>query len=254
MVRVLPVGPHRDQAVRLDPLLHCDECGSPANTRRSIQKRHGAAAYRLRRIRHRQWERYCDDVVVHCKTEQQARFVLGRITERLARCKLEVHPDKTRIVYCKDADRQSSAEHERFDYLGYTFRPRLSRSVKYDRFFVNFSPAVSDDAGKAMRGEIRNWKLHLRSDKALGDLARMFNTVVQGWINYYGRYYPSMLYPTLRNINRYLVRWARRKYRRLRIHKRRAYQFLVDVARREPNLFAHWRFGLRPGGWVMGAG
>jgi RNA-directed DNA polymerase len=201
-----------------------------------------------------EWERYCDDVVVHCKDEQQARYVLRRITERLARCKLEVHPEKTCIVYCKDADRQGSAEHERFDYLGYTFRPRLSRSKKFDRLFVNFSPAVSDDAGKAMRREIRSWKLHLRSDKALGDLARMFNAIVQGWINYYGRYYPSMLYPTLRHIDRYLVRWARRKYRRLRIHKRRAYSFLVDVARREPNLFAHWRFGLRPGGWVTGAG
>ncbi len=200
------------------------------------------------------WERYCDDVVVHCKSEQQAQYVLRAITERLASCKLELNPAKTCLVYCKDADRRESYEHERFDFLGYTFRPRLSRSKKHDKFFVNFSPAVSDEAGKAMRREIRSWQLHLRSDKALGDLARMFNAIVQGWINYYGRYYPSMLYPTLRNINRYLVRWARRKYRKLRIHGRRAYGFLVDVARREPNLFVHWRLGLRPGGRVMGAG
>jgi RNA-directed DNA polymerase len=200
------------------------------------------------------WERYCDDVVVHCKSEQQAEFVLSVITRRLACCKLDVNPAKTRIVYCKDENRRDSYEHERFDFLGYTFRPRLSRSTKHNKFFVNFSPAVSDDATKAMKREIRRWKLHLRSDKSLRDLARMFNAIVQGWINYYGRYYRSMLNPTLRNINRFLVRWARRKYKRLRIHYRRSCRFLAGVARREPDLFAHWRFGMRPDGWAMGAG
>jgi RNA-directed DNA polymerase len=185
------------------------------------------------------WERYCDDVIVHCRSEQQARFILNAITERLASCKLEVNPAKTRIVYCKDADRRGSHEHERFDFLGYTFRPRLARSTKHNRYFVNFSPAVSDDATKAMRREIRRWQLHLRSDKSLRDLARMFNIIVQGWINYYGRYYRSMLNPTLRNINRFLVGWARRKYKRLEIHYRQACRFLAGVARREPNLFTH---------------
>ena len=200
------------------------------------------------------WERYCDDVVVHCTSKQKAQTVLSGITERLASCKLEVNPMKTRIVYCKDSDRRGSHEHERFDFLGYTFRPRLSRSMKYDKTFVNFSPAVSDEATKAMRREIRRWKLHLRSDKTLRDLARMFNIVVQGWINYYGRYYPSMLRQMLRNINRFLVRWARRKYKRLTIHYRRACRLLASVARREPDLFAHWRFGVRPDGWATGAG
>jgi RNA-directed DNA polymerase len=200
------------------------------------------------------WERYCDDVIVHCKSKQQAQGILNAITERLASCKLEVNPTKTRIVYCKDAHRRGSHEHERFDFLGYTFRPRLSRSTKYDRYFVNFSPAVSDDATKAMQREIRRWQVHLRSDKSLRDLARMFNTIVQGWVNYYGRYYRSMLTPTLRNINRFLVRWARRKYKRLEIHYRQACRFLAGVARREPNLFAHWRCGIRPDGWATGAG
>ncbi len=211
-------------------------------------------AWMQRRYPRAEWERYCDDVVVHCKSEQQARYVLGVIRGRLAACKLTVNPAKTRIVYCKDDDRSGSAEHERFDFLGYTFRPRLSRSKKHDKVFVNFSPAVSDDAAKAIRQEIRSWRLQLRSDKTLGDLARMFNTIVRGWINYYGRYFPSMLYPTLRNLNRSLVRWARRKYKRLKIHDRRARRFLASVARREPNLFAHWRFGVRPDGWAMGAG
>jgi RNA-directed DNA polymerase len=191
------------------------------------------------------FERYCDDVVVHCKSERQAKYILSAITERLAGCKLVVNPDKTRLVYCKDDHRLGSHEHERFDFLGYTFRPRLSRSLKHNKYFVNFSPAVSDEAGKAMRREIRSWRLQRRSDKTLGDLARIFNRIVQGWINYYGRYYPSMLHRSLRPLNEYLVRWARRKYKRLHRHDEQARRFIADVCRREPNLFAHWRFGLR---------
>lgn len=199
-----------------------------------------------------QFERYCDDVVVHCVSERQARVVLDAITRRLADCRLELQADKTRIVYCRDADRRGSHEHERFDFLGYTFRPRLSRS-RHGKHFVNFSPAVSDEAARAIRREIRSWRLQLRSDKTLRDLARMFNVIVQGWINYYGRFYRSWLYPSLRRINDYLVRWAMRKYKRLRRHPARARRFLAQVARREPNLFAHWRIGLRPDGWTMGA-
>ena len=191
-----------------------------------------------------QFERYCDDVVVHCASERQARHIRDAIAQRLADCGLELNEAKTRIVYCKDADRRGSHEHERFDFLGYTFRPRRSKN-RHGKYFINFTPAVSDTAGKAMRREIRRWRLNVRSDKTLGDLARMFNRVVQGWINYYGRFYPSELYPTLRHINDYLVRWARRKYKRLHRHARRARQFLASVARREPGLFAHWRL-VRP--------
>jgi RNA-directed DNA polymerase len=130
-----------------------------------------------------QFERYCDDVVVHCTTEKQAQFVRDAIAQRMADCGLELHPDKTRIVYCKDADRRATYANERFDFLGYTFRPRLSKG-KAGKFFANFLPAVSDDAMKAMSRELRSWRINVRSDKSLGDLAHMFNKVVQGWINY----------------------------------------------------------------------
>ncbi|MCA1617021.1 MAG: group II intron reverse transcriptase/maturase [Acidobacteria bacterium] len=193
---------------------------------------------------HVPFERYADDVLVHCVSEKQAKFVLAAIRKRLALCKLEVHPEKTHIVYCKDADRTGSHEHERFDFLGFTFRPRLSRN-KWGKSFVNFSPAISDKAAKAIRQEIRSWKLHLRSDKSLEDLAHMFNGVVQGWINYYGRFYKSAMYPTLRGIEEYLVRWAQRKYKRFQRHGTRARVWLGRIARREPRLFAHWRMGLR---------
>jgi RNA-directed DNA polymerase len=198
------------------------------------------------------FERYCDDAVIHCRSEGQARRVRDALAARLAQVGLELHPDKTRVVYCKDADRRGSYEHTSFTFLGYTFRPRLAKN-RHGKHFVSFLPAVSKDAVKAMSREIRSWHIAKRSDKSLDDLARMFNSIVQGWINYYGRFYKSMLYPLFRHLNRILVRWACRKYRRLKRRERRAMAWLAEIARRAPNLFAHWRFGLRPDGWAMGA-
>ena len=136
--------------------------------------------------------------------------------------------------------------------MGYTFRPRLAKN-KYGKHFVSFLPAVSRDAVVAMSREIRSWRIAKRSDKSLDDLARMFNSIVQGWTNYYGRFYKSMLYPLLKRLNRALVRWACRKYKRLKRRERKAMRWLAGIARRAPGLFAHWRFGVRPDGWAMGA-
>jgi RNA-directed DNA polymerase len=198
------------------------------------------------------FERYCDDAVVHCTSEQQARQVRDAIAARLAQVGLELHPDKTRIVYCQDADRRDAHEVTSFTFLGYTFRPRLAKN-KYGKHFVSFLPAVSRDAVVAMGREVRSWHIAKRSDKSLSDLARMFNSIVQGWINYFGRFYKSMLYPLLRRLNQHLVRWACRKYKRLKRRERKAMHWLAEVAKRAPGLFAHWRFGLRPDGWAMGA-
>jgi len=200
-----------------------------------------------------QFERYCDDVVVHCRSEFQAHRVRNTIAARLAQVGLELHPDKTRVVYCKDADRRDDHEVTSFTFLGYEFRPRLAKS-KTGKHFVSFLPAVSTDAVKAMGREIRSWHLARRSDKSLDDLARMFNNIVQGWINYYGRFYKSKLLYFLRRLNQHLMRWARQKYKRLRRRERRAMAWLAEIARRSPRLFAHWRLGARPDGWAMGAG
>ena len=201
-----------------------------------------------------QFERYCDDIIVHARSERQALQLRAMIASRLAECGLALNEQKTRIVYCKDDDRRGSYEHTSFDFLSYTFRPRLSKN-RFGKHFVNFSPAVSKQACVRMRREIRHWRVHERSDKTLTDLARMFNTVIQGWINYYGRFYKSMLYPTFRHLNQILVRWAMRKYKRLRFHTRRARKLIAGIARREPNLFAHWKLGVRPDSWRMvGAG
>jgi RNA-directed DNA polymerase len=189
------------------------------------------------------FERYADDVLGHCSSLKQAEKVLEAIRIRLKECGLELHPEKTKIVYCKDVDRKGTYEHESFDFLGYTFRPRLSKN-KFGKNFVNFTPAISKRAMNRIKKEIRSWKIHLRSDKDIGDLARMFNANVQGWVNYYGRYYKSAMYPFLRNIERYLIRWVTRKYKRYQGHKGRAKNWLGRVRKREPKLFVHWRLGL----------
>jgi RNA-directed DNA polymerase len=199
-----------------------------------------------------QFERYSDDVIVHARSERQARYLWDAIARRLAECGLQLNEQKTRVVYCKDDDRRGSYELTSFDFLSYTFRPRLSKS-KYGKHFVNFSPAVSGEVKTRLRREMRRWRVNCRSDKTLTDLALMFNRQLQGWMNYYGRFYKSMLYPVFRHINDTLVRWAMRKYKRLRRHKTRARGFIADVARRQPDLFAHWRWGVRPDGWTMGA-
>jgi RNA-directed DNA polymerase len=191
------------------------------------------------------FERYADDAVVHCKTESEAEELRNAIAKRLAQCKLELHPEKTKIVYCKDDDRRGNYLNEKFDFLGFTFRARKSKN-RWGKYFINFSPAVSDKAAKTMRRTIKRWRLHLRSDKALDDLSRMFNPVLHGWINYYGSYYKSALYPILRHLNRFLTRWAMRKFKKLRGHQRQATHWLGRIARQGPNLFAHWQLGVRP--------
>lgn len=210
-------------------------------------------AWMVREFPNIPFERYCDDAVVHCGSERQARQVRDAIAARLAQVGLELHPDKTRVVYCKDADRRGVYDVTSFTFLGYTFRPRLAKN-KWEKHFLNFLPAVSRDAVVAMGRKIRSWHIAKRSDLSLDDLARMFNNIVQGWINYYGRFYKSMLYPLLRRLNQHLMRWACRKYKRLKRRERKSMHWLAEVAKRAPGLFAHWRFGLRPDGWAMGAG
>ena len=189
-----------------------------------------------------QFERYCDDVVVHCRNETQAHHVRQAIAGRLAECGgLELHPQKTRIVYCKDRNRRGSAEHTSFTFLGYGFRVRRLRTKRGDYFF-GFNPAVSDEAAKRIRAQIRRWRLHVRSDTTLEQLAREINPVVRGWINYFGRFHPSALLFSLNRINDYLVRWLVRKYKRFKRKRARAREALREHARLFPGLFAHWKF------------
>ena len=186
-----------------------------------------------------EFERYADDAVLHCVTERQARYVLARLTRRMDDVGLRLHPDKTKIVYCKDDNRRRSYEHTAFIFLGFMFCRRTVRT-KRGVLFTGFAPGISPQALKAISREVRRWRLHQRTRLDLDDLAGRINPIVRGWINYYGRFYRSLLVPLLKRINAYLVRWARKKYKRLASFKR-VYQWWYRLVDRQPDLFAHWR-------------
>jgi RNA-directed DNA polymerase len=183
--------------------------------------------------------RYADDGILHCRSEAEANRLREQLATRLRDCGLEMHPDKTRIVYCKDSKRTGTHEHVSFDFLGYAFRPR--RIVdRRGQIRTGFTPAVSRTAMTAMRQAMRRWHLPLRSELSLGDLARMTAPRVRGWIRYYCRFRGSEFQPVAEYIDRVIVRWAMRKYKRLRGHKARAFAWLDRVKRRYPSLFVHW--------------
>jgi len=188
-----------------------------------------------------EFERYADDAVVHCVTERQAREVLAALEGRMAEVGLELHPDKTRIVYCQDwKRRRRDCPETSFTFLGYTFRARKARKADGSGSYAGFLPAVSKDALKRMSEEVRSWRIHLHDARELEDIAAWVNPRVRGWIAYYGKFFRSALEPLLRRINSYLVRWARRKYKRLRSFKK-VKKWWDGLTGRQPRMFAHWR-------------
>ncbi|MFF3418429.1 group II intron reverse transcriptase/maturase [Streptomyces sp. NPDC002698] len=185
-----------------------------------------------------EFERYADDAVVHCVSERQAREVLAALANRMGDVGLRLHPGKTRIVYCKDGKRRGSYEHTSFTFLGFTFRARGARN-RNGTNFTGFLPAISKDAQKKISTEIRSWRLHRQIHLTFFDLARRINPIVRGWMQYYGAFYRSELHPLLHRINTYLMRWVRKKYRRLRSFKK-AHACWNRVTRQYPRLFAQW--------------
>jgi len=194
------------------------------------------------------FERYADDVVVHCVTERQARNLVAAIGDRMEQVGLRLHPDKTKIVYCKDQRRRLDYEQTAFTFLGFTFRTRTARG-KSGALFASFQPAISNDAQKKISEQIRRWRLHRKIGLTLADLAQWINPVVRGWMQYYGAFYRSALYPLLSRINAYLMRWARKKYKRLRTIKKAAACW-QRITRQYPRLFAHWAWA--HGSWWSG--
>ncbi|RXO35365.1 group II intron reverse transcriptase/maturase [Salmonella enterica] len=191
------------------------------------------------------WCRYADDGILHCHSEAEAIEMREVLRRRFSECGLEMHPEKTRIIYCKDGSRKGDYEHTAFDFLGYTFRQRVVKNTRRNSLFVSFTPAVSKSAQKAMRRVIKESAMRSRTDLNIAQLAGWLNPKLNGWINYYGRYYRSALYGVFRHINKTLVRWARRKYKALRRHKTRASKFLEGIAKQSPRLFVHWKVGMK---------
>jgi group II intron reverse transcriptase/maturase len=184
------------------------------------------------------FERYADDAVIHCVSRPQAERVLAALHERMAEVGLELHPDKTKIVYCKDSNRRDVFEHTSFTFLGFTFRPRQARRKDGSQFLA-FLPAISKDALKKIGERVRSWRLHRRTGSTEADLARMINPVVRGWMAYYGAFYRSALHPVLHRINTYLLRWIMNKYKTLGTWKK-AIQAMRDAIALRPRYFAHW--------------
>lgn len=183
--------------------------------------------------------RYADDAVVHCRSQEQAREVMQSIASRLTECGLSMHPEKSKIVYCKDSNRTQLYLHVSFTFLGFTFRPRKALS-KARRIFTSFLPGASTDALKRMRQTVRGWKLNRQTHVALAALAKLYNPIIQGWWNYYGAFYPTAMLDLYRHIDRALERWARRKYKALSGRQRASVQWLRKIKNAEPQLFYHW--------------
>jgi RNA-directed DNA polymerase len=190
------------------------------------------------------WCRYADDGLIHCKTEMQAKLLLAELHNRFNECKLELHPDKTKIVYCKDNGRRGKYSKIQFDFLGYTFRCRRAVSLKRNSLFGSFSPAASKIALKSMRAKTRKSNIRNRTELRLEDIAKLYNPILRGWLGYYGCYYRSGLSPVFMHFNKTLVAWVMRKYKRFKGHKRMAAAFIEKIAKKEPHLFVHWKLGM----------
>ncbi len=191
------------------------------------------------------WCRYADDGLVHCRSEQQAQALKAALEARLAQCRLQLHPTKTRIVYCKNGRRKGKYPSVQFDFLGYCFRPRLVKRSRDGSLFCGFNPAVSPSAMRTMRATIRQLNIRRRTQRSLHDIAQLINPLLRGWIEYYGRFAPSALSPVLRYVNLTLVAWAMRKFKRFKTHKIRAGRFFERLSQDRADCLAHWQLGMR---------
>jgi group II intron reverse transcriptase/maturase len=189
---------------------------------------------------HCPFARYADDAVVHCRSRKQAAYVMRSIASRLAACGLTMHPEKSKIVYCKDSNRTAAHPHVSFTFLGFTFRPRQAHS-KHDQLFTSFLPAASEDALRRMRQAVRRWRPNRQTYVTLTDVARLYNPVLQGWWQYYGAFYKTAMLSIFQHIDRALERWARRKFKALQRRKAASAAWLEKVRAAAPRLFYHWR-------------
>lgn len=189
------------------------------------------------------WCRYADDGIVHCRTRLQAQEVLKALNRRFEECDLKLNIDKTKIVYCQDYRLKIDHPDKQFDFLGYTFRNRWVKRKSDNKLFLSFTPGVSKSSIRAMKEKIRTRRYGRRNELSIEEIAEQFNPVIKGWINYYGKFNRSSLYPLFRYFNSTLVRWARNKFAKL-VTRTRAASYIETTAKWKPNLFAHWKIGM----------
>lgn len=188
---------------------------------------------------HCPFARYADDAVVHCRTQEQANAVRRDIATRLEACGLTMHPEKSKVVYCKDSNRTATYPHVQFTFLGFTFQPRKALN-RQGQIFTSFLPGVSGEALKRMRQTVRGWRIHRQTPASLAELAWQYNPTIRGWWNYYGAFYPTAMRDLFQFIDCKLERWARRKYKTLQRHKRRRVEWLRKRRNVHQKLFVHW--------------
>lgn len=191
------------------------------------------------------FERYADDAIIHCKSEKESQIILECLEKRLKQCGLDLHPDKTKIVYCSDKDRTCVYPVTSFDFLGYTFKKRFIKD-RTGRLQFNFLPAISKQAEQSFRTKIKSLQIHKMTGSTIQMISLIISPIVRGWMNYFGRYNRSQLISSLNVLNRRLVKWATCKYKRFRGHPKRAREWLNEVAKREPNMFPHWALLMTP--------
>jgi RNA-directed DNA polymerase len=190
------------------------------------------------------WCRYADDGLVHCKTEGEAKEVYTELEQRFAECKLEIHPEKTKIIYCKDGNRTGDYQNTKFKFLGYEFRRRTVKQRATGELFLNFTPAICKEAKKDICRKIRRSGVRNRSDLSIEQVADWLNPMIRGWINYYGKYTISALQPVMRQINFTLIKWCKNKYKGLHRSKAKACLFMIRMFEDRPYLFEHWKRGI----------
>jgi group II intron reverse transcriptase/maturase len=187
------------------------------------------------------FERYADDAIIHCRSMREAVKLKAALSERLRACGLELHPEKTQVVYCKDSNRrQKGSSKMSFDFLGYTFKPRLAQNGQRSEWFTNWLPAVSNKSMRSMNEKMRKWEVLRKTTNTLQEVAAQINPVLTGWINYYSKFYKAKLVNYMHIVNVKLASWARRKYKNLRASEMKAIRWLHGVSVRQPKLFAHW--------------
>ena len=190
------------------------------------------------------WCRYADDGLIHFRSEEEAQAMLVSLKERFSMCELELHPDKTKIVYCKDENRKNQHPTTQFTFLGYDFRSRSTLNNKTKSVFQSFSPAVSKSSSKSMREHIRSLGIRNRSDLSLQEIANKCNPILSGWIAYYGCYNRTALNSVMLHFNKTLMAWAMHKYKKLKRRRTKASLFVKKIQKENPLMFSHWKAGL----------
>ncbi|WP_340102780.1 group II intron reverse transcriptase/maturase [Rhodohalobacter sp. 8-1] len=180
------------------------------------------------------FERYADDIVVHTRSKAQAEFIKVRITARMEECNLQLHPEKTHIVYCKDRRRRETQSQTSFDFLGYTFRPRICNTEQ--GWQLLYVPSMSRKAKVSVTEKLKQLNLH-KYKGTIQHMAKLLNVRIRGWMNYYCRWSKWTTTWVWRVLNLKLIKWL--KWNR-RFSKKRAVHWLKQVYKANPRLFAHW--------------